>query len=272
MYYNLFDSHIHSVHSPDGVHSLMYLAEQAENRGLIGLAITDHAECLGFEELGYKTRVIKSAEDTAKANEAFRHRMTLALGIELGVCPGMYDVAEQISGLFAYDFVIGACHISRQGEGLAKFDYGALSESERHKLLAEYFEDLLELVKWGKFDSLAHITYPLRWALNNNGLRLPLEPHSEIIDELLRNLVASGKSLEVNTSGLRGPLKDTLPPKWVIERYKELGGKLITIGSDAHHADYVGLGLNGVMEMLASMGYEYFAFYRQRIPVMLRIV
>ena len=271
MYQNLFDSHTHSVNSPDGVHSLMYLAEQAEEKGLIGLAITDHAECPGFEELGYRTRLIQSAVDTAKAKEAFRHRMTLAFGVELGVCHGMYDAAEHILSLYPYDFVVGACHFSRQEKSLARTDYSALSQDQTHKLLAEYFEDMLELVRWGKFDSLAHITYPLRWAMKY-GLRLSTDPYREIIDELLCVLAASEKALEVNTSGLRSPLEETMPPRWIVERYKELGGQFITIGSDAHRVDYIGYGISHVMEMLVGVGYEYFTFYSQRKPIMLRIV
>jgi len=250
----------------------MYLAEQAEEKGLIGLAVTDHVECLGFEEFGYRTRMIQSVVDTAKAGAAFRHRMTLALGAELGVACGMYEIAEYILSLYPYDFILGACHCSRKGEAFAYTDYAALSDSELDKLLTEYFEDLLELVHWGKFDSLAHITYPLRCAMRNSNVAIPIEPYREHIDELLRVLVESGKALELNTAGLRGPINETLPPKWVIERYKELGGRFITIGSDAHQVDYVGAGINCAMEMLADMGYEYFTFYRERQPVMLRIV
>ena len=270
MYHNLFDSHTHSVNSPDAAHSLMYLAEQAEEKGLIGLAITDHAECPNFEEFGYRTRLIQSAVDTAKTKAAFRHRVTLAFGVELGVCHGMYETAEYILSLYPYDFVIGACHFSRQGKSLARTDYTALSQSEIDKLLADYFEDMLELARWGKFDSLAHITYPLRWAMRD-GLRLSIDPYREAIDELLRVLVASEKALEVNTSGLRSPLDETLPPRWIVERYKELGGQFITIGSDAHRVDHIGYGVNQVMEMLADIGYEYFAFYSQRKPIMLKI-
>ena len=272
MYHNLLDSHIHSVNSPDGVHSLMYLAEHTEEKALIGLAVTDHVECLRFDELGYRTRIAQSAVDTAKARVAFRHKMTITFGVELGVARAMYDVADYIINLYPFDFVLGACHISRRGEELAYIDYSAFSDKELDKLVADYFEDMLELARWNKFDCLAHMTYPMRCAMRNNNISIPTEPYREQIEELLCILVETGKALELNTSGLRGPLKDTLPPKWVIKRYKELGGQLITIGSDAHKAEYIGEGINHAMQMLADVGYEYFAFYRQRKPIMMRIV
>ena len=272
MYHNLFDSHMHSHNSPLGEHSLMYLAQKAEEAGLMGMAITDHVECLGFAETGYRTRVYQCAVDTAKVSAAFRHRMALSFGIELGVFPGLYDVADQALGLYPYDFVLGACHFSRQGENFAKIDYAALTHEQRHTLMLEYFEDQLELVNWGGFDSLAHMNYPVRHAALKDGPRLSLEPYREQVDALLRLLVKKNKALEIGACGLGGLLEDALLPTWVLARYKELGGELITIGSAAHQAGSVGVGIAQAMELLSELGYEYFTFYRGRNPTLLRIV
>jgi len=238
----------------------------------MGMAITDHVECLNFAQSGYKTRVYQSAVDTAKAGAAFRHRMTLSFGVELGVFPGMYDVVEQALGLYPYDFVLGTCHYTRQGEHLSEIDYATFSEAERHTLMLEYFEDQLELAGWGGFDSLAHINYPVRHAALKDGSRLSLEPYREQIDALLSLLVEKGKALDMGACGLGGLLEDALLPTWVLKRYKEMGGKLITIGSGAHQAESVGVGIAQAMELLAGLGYEHFTFYRGRKPIMLRIV
>ena len=272
MYHNLFDSHMHSNNSPDGEHSLMYLAQGAEENGLMGMAVTDHVECLGFAEAGYKTRVYQSAVDTAKVSAAFRHRMTLSFGVELGVFPNMYDVAEQALGLYPYDFVLGACHFTRQGEHFADVDYADLTQEQRHTLMLEYFEDQLELVKWGGFDSLCHINYPIRHAALKDGPRLSLDPYREQVDTLLGLLAQKGKALDMGACGLGGLLEDALLPTWVLARYKELGGELVTIGSGAHQADSVGVGIAEAMELLAGLGYGHFTFYRGRKPITLRIV
>jgi len=263
---------MHSNNSQGGEHSLMYLAQQAEEVGLMGMAVTDHVECLGFAEAEYKTRVYQSAVDTAKVSAAFRHRMTLSFGVELGVFPGLYDVAEQALGLYPYDFVLGACHYSRQGEHFSEFDYATLTEDRRRTLMIEYFEDQVELVKWGGFDSLAHMNYPVRHAALKDGPRLSIDPYREQVDELLKMLVEKGKALEMGACGLGGLLEDALLPTWVLARYKELGGELVTIGSAAHQADSVGVGVAQAMELLSGLGYEHFTFYRGRKPTTLRIV
>jgi len=263
---------MHSNNSQNGEHSLMYLAQHAEEVGLMGMAVTDHVECLGFAEAGYKTRVYQSAVDTAKVSAAFRYRMTLSFGIELGVFPGAYDVADQVLKLYPYDFVLGACHYTRQGENFAEVDYAKLTEDERQTLMREYFEDQLELVKWGGFDSLAHMNYPVRHAALKEGPRLSLDPYREQVDALLRLLIEKSKALEVGACGLGGLLEHALLPAWVLSRYRELGGELITIGSGAHQAESVGVGIAQAMELLAGLGYENFTFYRGRKPTTLKIV
>jgi histidinol-phosphatase (PHP family) len=259
VYHNLFDSHIHSGNSPDGRHTITYLAESAVEKGLMGIAVTDHVECLGFEEGRYKTRMIQSAVDTAKCKAAFRHRITLAIGVELGVSHGKYNLAQRILELYPYDFVLGACHHTRGGERLSDVGFAALTASERGKLLDEYFEDMAELVRWGGFDSLAHITYPMRFGGGD------AKDYREQIDALLRLLVEKGKALALGTGEL-----DNVG--WLVRRYRELGGERVTIGSGAHAADKVGEGLDGALALLTDAGYTHFAFYKARNAIMLRIV
>ena len=261
MYHNLFDSHVHSGNSPDGEHPIIYLAESAVEKGLMGMALTDHVECVGFEEGGYRTRTVQSAVDVSKAKAAFRHRITFTIGIELGIARGMYDLAGRIIGLYPYDFVLGACHHTRQGMRFSEINFAEMPAAQWDKLLSEYFEDMAEMVEQGTFDSLTHITYPLRYGAGN------ARRCHEQVDVLLRLLVEKGKALEVNAARLEED--DAL---WNIRRYKELGGELVTIGSGAHRAERLGEGIENAMALLAGAGYEYFTFYKARNPIMLRIV
>lgn len=272
MYHNLFDSHTHTSNSTDAEHSLIYLAEVAEQNGFMGFAVTDHVECIGFEENGYRTRSLQSMVDTAKAKAAFRHRLSLSCGVELGVAHGFYAVAHEAAQIYPYDFILGSCHFTRDGKGFSRINYKSLSKDELHRMMIDYFDDQIELALWGEFDSLAHPTYPVRYALKCGGEGIDLSPYREQIDKLLRLLIEKGKAIELNSCGLRYPLDKVLPPRWLLERYKELGGELITIGSDAHQAGFLGRGIVEVMSLLADMGYRYFTFYRSRQPIMLRIV
>lgn len=270
MFHNLFDSHMHSDSSHDGHHSVIYMAEQAEKIGLTGIAVTDHADCYIFRQDNGLTRIIQSVVDTSKAGVAFRNRLTFSTGLELGY-GGDKAMADRIVALYPFDFILGAIHFSFEGADYYQLDYAAMTLAQRHRVLEGYFREVLAMVKWGNFDSLAHLTYPLRSAARQQ-VELDLTAHKEAIDEILSALVHGGKALEVNTSGLRSPLGDTLPPAWVLRRFKELGGEYVTLGSDAHRVEHVGFGIQEGMELLHSLGFEFFAFYRRRSPVLLRIV
>lgn len=270
MYHNLFDSHLHSDNSPDAYHSVMYLAERAQSIGLMGIAITDHADCGAQREPDCITRMIQSIVDVAKAAAAFRHRMSFSIGMEVGV-NGDPEFADQLVSSYPFDYVLGSVHALKSGVDLYRVPYGSNTPEQNHAILTAYFDQMLEVVRWGGFDSLAHMTYPLRSAIYNKVV-IDLEPYRERIDAILRGLVQQGKALEINTSGLRSPLKETMPSPWILRRFRELGGEYVTIGSDAHRVEHVGAGLQDAMELIQQTGFEFFAFYRKRRPIMLRIV
>lgn len=271
MFHNLFDSHTHSDNSPDAVHSVMYMAEHAEGLGLMGLAITDHAEVGTWREEHYQTRVKQSIVETAKARAAYLHRMILSFGVELGFTRD-FALADRIVNLFPFDFVLGSVHYTRGGIGYYRVDYRKMDERRRERMLADYLDDVLCLVRLGNIDSLAHLTFPLRCAKTVAGIELDLRAHTDRVDEVLRTLIGRGIALELNVCGLYTELGDIMPPLWVIRRYRELGGEIVTVGSDAHRAEDIGRGIEAGMQMLLDAGFEYFAFYSKRKPVMLRLV
>ena len=138
-------------------------------------------------------------------------------------------------------------------------------------LLRQYFEWELKLAQWDKFDTLAHLTYPLRYIVGNYGKSVDMSAFSEIIDEILQTLIRNGKSLEINTAGLRQPIGVTSPDESIVRRYKELGGKLITIGSDAHYAEHLGAGIEQGYELALKCGFDSVAVYQRRMPTMIPI-
>lgn len=151
-------------------------------------------------------------------------------------------------------------------EELYEIDYAGYTGADFRRMMEQYFDELLELVEWGRFDALAHLSLPLRYPKYRNGIDLDLARYREAIDPVLRRLAGSGKALELNTSGLRGALGDTLPPLWVLRRFREVGGELVTVGSDAHRAADVGAGLPEALAMLEEAGFSHCAFYRGRKP------
>lgn len=274
MYYNLFDSHTHSENSPDGDHSVTFMAEAAINKGLQGFSITDHCEGDLFHEWSFDKRIMQSAVSTAVAKIAFGNRIIMTFGIEVAqVFHNQAAIEDLLSRHSSIDFVIGSLHkLAYENLDYYEIDYSQVSEQKLHEYNLKYFEELTDLVKWGRFDVLGHLSYPLRYPKVQAGINIDFSRYKEQVDEVLKLAVTAGKGIEINTSGLRDELNDTLPPMWVLKRFRELGGEVVTIGSDAHKAENLGDGIEYGMQMLADAGYEYFAFFRGRKPVMLRII
>ena len=138
-------------------------------------------------------------------------------------------------------------------------------------ILTRYFEEILELCQWGQFDSLAHLTYPLRYITGQYHIPVDLSRYDSIIDEILRTLAQKGLGLEINTAGLRREIGQTAPTLPYIKRFRQLGGEILTFGSDAHRAQDLGAGLDTAIEMAKEAGFSYFAFFKKRDPRMLSL-
>ena len=131
---------------------------------------------------------------------------------------------------------------------------------------------MLELAKWNKFDSLAHITYPLRYIQGFQKIPVDMKPYDELIREILKTVAQNGKAIEINTSTMRQGLGMTMPSLEYVKLFRELGGEHVTIGSDAHWAKDIGSHLEVGMDMLKEAGFDTFTVYRRREPKQLKIM
>lgn len=264
----MVDMHTHTDNSFDGIHSPIYLCEQAELLKLRAIAFTDHCE-VDIYEKGYFARSMMQAYiEIAKARSAFKGQILVLEGIELGQAHYNPELAEKIISQYQYDVVIGSVHNLREEEDFYFIDFSSV---DPYPLLEEYFKEILNLVQWNQLDILAHLTYPLRYIVGNYGIDIDLSRFDDIIDEILKQLALNGKALEINTSGLRQKIKETAPSFHYVRRFKELGGEFITTGSDAHKSEDLAKGLNVAMEMALDAGFSYVTLYQQRTPIPLRI-
>lgn len=273
MFHNLFDSHSHSENSIDGAHSVTFMMEAAVTVGLQGLAVTDHFDVDYDADYQCSERLRQMALDVAMTREAFRQQIILTTGIELGQAAFDYTAAERALRLAHFDFVLLALHrVQRRWKDFYRMNFSKVSPDELHAILTAYFDEMAESVRWGQFDALAHMTLPLRYILRTGGPQAELERYRERIEEILELLVKENKALELNLSGIWAPPGESMPPQWVVRRFGELGGKYVTLGSDAHSADHLGGGLQEGMALLQEAGFTHFTFYRDRTPVLLRII
>ena len=142
------------------------------------------------------------------------------------------------------------------------------SEDEAHQ---EYFESILECVKETPyFDVYGHLDYVVRYGPTKNQ-NYSYQKHADIIDRILRTIVESGKGIELNTSGFRSGLGQPNPCVDILKRYKELGGEIITVGSDAHKPEHVGADFDKACTILKDCGFQYYTIFEKRAPEFIRL-
>ncbi len=270
-YSKILDLHTHTDNSFDGHHSTMFLCESAELTGLRGIAFTDHVEIDCFHRDGHDRRAVQSYFETIKARSAFTGKLLVFAGVELG--QAVYDIptAEKLIASLNYDIVLGSIHNLRDMPDFCFLKYRKYNSAEIDNLLKEYFREEQLLADWGKADSIAHLTYPLRYICGEYGIAVNIGDYSNQIDGILKSIIKSGMALEINTSGLRQNLGKTMPDEDIIARYHELGGELITIGSDAHYAADLGAGIPDGMEIAKHCGFDKITFFQNREPIQIPI-
>ena len=262
----IFDSHVHSDNSPDGDHSITFLGIAAQDLDICGMAITDHCECNVYEEEKYDKSIFQSVFETRKARQVFGNALKICTGIELGEPLQNPAAAKKVLASHPFDFVLCSLHNLTGRQDFYYMDYTEMTDGEIYGLLEEYFKDLWEMAKACDFDSLAHLTYPLRYIVGEQERAISLARFDGLVDEILKALIQRGKALELNTSGLRTGYGVTLPGKRILGRYRQLGGELLTIGSDAHRSDVLATGFPQAFDLLKELGFTRYTYYEKRTP------
>ncbi len=231
----MFDFHMHSRVSFDGHDTGEALAKTAAARGLKEICFTDH---LDYDPLG-KMGIL--AFDTEAYHAEYDHLevpgLTIRRGMEFGMDRKNVAQFEKDLQRRPFDFVLGSIHfVDDLDVYFDEFWAGkTVFQAERRCL-----EETLACVQLhDNFDVLAHLTYISKTHAHPAPRPVPYGEHRELIDEILRQLALRGKGLELNTSGL-DRCGGFLPTADIFRRFKELGGEIVTIGSDAHRCERVG--------------------------------
>lgn len=264
---NFVDTHSHTVRSFDGTYTADEIAEASIEKGLQTIAITDHVEMDWFygHDREYNKTCYNSYADVVKAKEKYKDKIEILVGIELGEPCYNLELTEKILVKHNYDMVIGSLHNLRDWDDFSQLDY-VNDGIDIYKMLHTYYEDQKEMVQWGGFDTLAHIIYPMRYMWTKHQMRVDKSKIKKDVDELLALLAEKDIALEINTSGLRQALKTTLPDVDYIKRFKELGGKHVTCGSDSHTTYEMGAGIHDGWKIAKECGFDSVLIFRQRKP------
>ncbi len=263
----LADYHTHSNVSPDGSVTVSELAKAAIERGLDEICVTDHVDTVlrgshrprdSFDWDALKTQV-------DEARRRYGDKLTIRMGAELGEAPMGFERAEKLlADAPELDFVIGSIHMA--GEKFSYFDLYYIEkhgEMYYHSLIDSYLENMLRLARWGKFSVLGHLTLPLRYINENLGEHITFDGHEAQCCEIFRTLIENGCGIECNTNRGNTPLPDAP----LLRLYRELGGEIITLGSDAHDTRCVGCAIRERQELLRECGFRYFTTFEGGKPV-----
>jgi len=270
-YKNLLDLHTHTDNSFDGHHSAIFLCESAVERGLRAVAFTDHVEMDHFRGQNFDRTAKQSFFEIVKARSAFRGRLIVCAGVELGEPTYNLPEAEDLVQRYSYDVVIGSIHNLRGKNDFCLLPYEQYGDGDIDALLREYFDELLLLAQWGKFDVLAHLTYPLRYIVGEQKRPVDMALYRGQIDAVLEAAAQNGLALELNTSGLRQALGRIVPEEAIVRRFYELGGRRVTIGSDAHYAHQLGAHIEAGMDLALRCGFTHVTLYQKREPIAVEI-
>lgn len=268
------DMHTHSDNSFDAKNSVDEMCRAAIDRGLCALAITDHCEApfirFGADcEFGcFDEQIPKSFADASEAREKYSGKLKVIRGMELGEPCHDPAATQHALGYADFDFVLASVHNLKN---MQDFYYMNYSGVDIDKLLRKYFTELCETAEFPHFDSLSHLTYPLRYIVAGTGKMPDLTRYMDLTDEIFKILIKNKKALEINVSGLFRELKSTLPDETLVRRFRELGGEYITIGTDAHCADMVGKEIEQGIEVAKSAGFSKYCIYENHKPIEIKI-
>lgn len=266
-YRNLVDTHTHSINSFDGNHTVAEMCEGVIKNGGVGICITDHCD---IDMSNYDPQVFdKAFNDIEHAKVKYAGQLYVYNGLELGQGIYMKERSLEVLNSRDYDFVLGSIHNLENMEDFYFLDY---KDYDVYDLLQRYFEDLLKLAEWNVTDSLAHLTYPLRYIVAREHIDVEMSRFDDIIDSIFEALIKNNKALELNVSGLFMPINDTLPNINYIKRFHDMGGKYVTVGTDSHYSDKVCMGLDKGYDILKQCGFDCFTVFEKREPKLLQIV
>ncbi|MEG0805136.1 MAG: histidinol-phosphatase HisJ family protein [Lachnospiraceae bacterium] len=265
----IWDTHIHSHFSSDSTTAPEAQIESAIQKNLPGICFTDHCD------LDYPLDPTKFQLDfdsyfaTLKSlSEKYASQIEVCIGVEMGLQPHLCSEIHSILNQYPFDFCIGSSHIVNLREPSLPSFYKGRSQ---HSAYRSYFESILEnLTVFSDFDVYGHLDYVVRYGPDKD-LGFSYSAYADILDEILKQLIQKGKGIEVNTGGYRCGLLRTNPGKDVLTRYKELGGELITIGSDGHTPDKIALEFERIPLLLKSCGFSYYCVFKNRRPIYLKL-
>lgn len=259
------DYHLHSLHSFDGKSTLSDICSSAVTKGIKEICFTEHfsvdPEVPTYGHLNFDSYY---SEITMCKNK-YSKDLLIKKGLE--ICEPHLN-SENLSSTLKnkdLDFLIGSVH------NINKMKLRNYMKNKNNlQAYRGYFEEVYHCVSCGDMDILGHTDLLKRYAYKDLG-NYEFSQFQDCTTQILQKLIEKNIGIEVNTSGLRSDVNEAFPSIHILKLYKNLGGEIITIGSDSHSKELVGEGFELAVDMLKSCDFKYVFTFEKRKPNALKI-
>lgn len=271
----LADYHVHSQFSDDSEYPMEDVVKDAIGLGLDEICFTEHVD-YGVkvdwdsgEEVTYWGKIAavnvdypRYVEEFERMRREYGDKIVLKMGMEFGVQTHTIPKFEALFHRYPFDFIILSVHqVQDKMFWTQEFQQGKTQKEYNER----YYEELLQVVRrYNDYSVLGHMDLITRYDLAGV---YPFENVKPLAAEILKTVIAEGKGIEVNTSSHRYGLTDSTPCRALLELYRDLGGEILTIGSDSHSPAHLGAYLQEAKEQLKAMGFRYFCTYETMKPM-----
>lgn len=261
------DQHLHTSYSTDSEASMKDMVEKAISLGLKQINFTDHndfgfPEIKGYENPPFVLNVDSYLYSLLSLREQYKDIIQIGFGIELGLMQSVFRQNAVLTRSHDFDFIIASIHLVRNIDTYDKSLYEGKTVNESFN---EYYDTLLNNIKqFQNFDVLGHLDC-LTINLPNKETGYYYLDYLDKTDEIFNILIENEKGLELNTKALARGLNNPNPCPDLLKRYRELGGEIITIGSDAHSPEGIASHFNVAEDILKACGFKYYSVFKDRV-------
>lgn len=278
----LADYHIHTKFSDDSDYSMEETVKDSIALGLDEICFTDHVdygikrdwddprgiplrrggagepEWMELANVDYE----KYMAAIRRMQDRYGDQITIRAGLEFGMQTHTIPQYEALVSRYAFDFIILSVHqIGDKELWTQEFQQGQTQREYNER----YYEEILSLVRqYHNYSVLGHLDLISRY---DKVGRYPFEKLKPVLTEILKTVIAEGKGIEVNTSSHRYGLDDLMPSLDILKLYRQLGGRIITIGSDSHKREHLGAYIRETKQVLKKIGYTEFCTYENLNPI-----
>ena len=275
----LADYHIHSRYSDDSEEEIEINILSAIEKGFDEICLTDHVDYgvkIEYEEYlkldDEKKKITNSNVDypsyfkeIEELQKKYGNRIKIKKGLEFGMQVHTISQFQNLFNRYEMDFVILSCHqVENREFWTGDFQKGKTSDEYNR----EYYDEIYKVInKYDNYSILGHLDLIQRYNKEFEGDTYPFEKNREIIEKILKKVIKSGKGIEVNTSSFAYGLEDLTPAREILKMYYNLGGKVITVGSDSHRAKDIGRHIAYIYEELKKIGFKYICTFENMKPV-----